>query len=123
VAFIAFGGAISGQGSNVFGATAQVLFVAVDLGVLGDTVRLTEPLYSDHMLRAGWFSLGDNFDPGDGTTRDYWRSAIWCDFPQTLWTPNATHSGSGLDPLTVLATRIRWSLSPGTSGYLEVFAL
>lgn len=121
--FIPFEGSISGQGSNVFGTEAQVLFVAVDLSVLGETIRLTEPLYSDHMLRAGWFSLGDNFDIGDGITQDYWRAPIWCDFPQTLWTANATHVGSGLDPLTVISSRIRWSLSPGTSGWMRVFAL
>jgi hypothetical protein len=123
MAFVAFAGAVSGTGSAAFAGPSQILFVAVDLDVLGLGVRLTDPLGSDHMLRAGFFALGDNFDNGSGTAHDYWDAPIWCDFPHQRWTPNPTHIGTGLDPTTVIASRVRWSFGPGTSGFMEVFAL
>lgn len=123
MAFVAFSGSVSGQGSNTFAATDQILFVAVHLSALGLDVRSPDLGITDHILRAGWFSLGDHFDNGSGTAYDYWRAPVWCDFPNTLWTPIPTHEGTGFAPTTLVASRIRWSFGPGTSGYLEVFAL
>lgn len=123
MAFSAYHDTVSGTAEVSLAATSQILFVAIRLAVVGDGVRYVEAGRTDHLLRAGWVSLGDHFDIGDGTDRNYWRAPIWADFEHTLWTCNATHVGTGLDPTTVVASRVRYSFSPGTTAEVLVFAL
>lgn len=123
MAFAAYADTVTGTAEIDLGSVVQVLFVGARVVTLGDDARLTEPLRTDHMLRAGWFSLGDHFDIGSDTDRNYWRAPIWLDFPTTLWTSNPTNVGTGLDPTTTLASRFRYSLSPGTEVQFLVLAL
>lgn len=123
MAFVAYHDTVSGTAEISFAATSQVLFVAVRLSVVGDTVRYTELGVTDHLLRAGWVSLGDHFDIGDGVDRNYWRAPIWVDFEHILWTCNPTHVGTGLDPTTMVASRLRYSFSAGTTAEILVLAL
>jgi len=112
---------ISGTGIADLGGVQNLLFFGVFLDVLGLDVRLTEPARTDHMLRAGWVALGDHFDAIGGVDRDYWRAPIWLDFPAVLWTPPSTETISTV-PVSLLASRLRWSLSDGTSGHIFVLA-
>ena len=123
MAFVAYHDTVTDSDVVAFAGASQVLFVAIRLVTLGDDVRRTEPLRTDHILRAGWVSLGDVFDINGGGNDDYWREPIWADFPNTLWTPIVTNVGAGLDPATVVASRVRYSFSPGTEAEVYIFAL
>lgn len=103
------------------GGVVNILFWAVHLDALGGGVSYPEGTRTDYQLRAGWVSLGDHFSAIGGVDRDYWRAPDWLNFPDTLWTPNSTQTISGV-PATTLASRLRYSLSPGTSGHIFVLA-
>jgi hypothetical protein len=116
---VLFDGDISDAGAADLVGGSNIFFVTVHLTALGPLVSIPWSSDTDHILRAGFFSLGDHFDIGDSDVHDWWRAPIWIDFSDTLWTPLPTTDSSG--PLTVVATRVRWSLSVGTTGHLHVF--
>jgi hypothetical protein len=113
---IAFDSDVSGDGSASWSA-AGVLYVSCDLLALGFLPRVVDN--SDHVIRAGWFSLGDNFDIGLGA-HDYWRAPIYINFETQLWTPEVTGDGGG-SAFVVTATRIRWHFATGVDAHLHVF--
>src|ERR1700686_2165126 len=110
----------TGDGSAVFSGGNSVLYVSVEITTVGPLATLIEPSISDHLLRLGWFALGDAFDTGIGTL-DYWREIVWCNFVNNLWTPlpSADNSGS----TSGLASRIRWWFGPGTTAHIHVLGL
>jgi hypothetical protein len=114
---VPFDSDVSGDGTADW-ATIGVLFVSVDLTTLGPLPRPVDN--TDHVIRAGWFSLGDSFDVGLGTF-DYWREPIYADFEHTLWTPNSTGDGGGA-LFTTVASRIRWHFADGVSAHIHVLA-
>lgn len=75
----------------------------------------------DHVLRAGWLSLGDSLVLPSSSAEDYWRLPIFLDFERLFWTPTPT-GGPGV-PFTVIASLIRVHMAVGVSGRLYVFGL
>jgi hypothetical protein len=117
MAFVAFDSDVSGSGSATWSA-AGILFVSCDLTVLGENPRPVDD--ADHVVRAGWFTLGDSFDIGLGTF-DYWDAPIYVDLVHTRWLPQPSGDQGGTF-FTVLASRIRWHFAPGVTAHLHVFA-
>lgn len=116
---VLFDNDISGDGISDLVGSNHVLFWECHLTALGGDVRELEVTAPDHILRAGWVSLGDRFTIGTGPFLDRWRQPVQLNFLETLWTPIPSDSPGG--SLSVLATRVRWHLSPGTLGHLFVF--
>lgn len=110
---------ISDSGAADLVGGSSVLYAAIHLTALGPLVTVPWAGETDHILRAGFVTLGDHFDIGDGDSHDWWRAPIWLDFVDTLWTP--LPSGDSGGGLVVQATRVRWSLSPSTTGHLHIF--
>jgi hypothetical protein len=117
-----FDGDVSGQGAADLVGGSRVLYVAVHLSALGDQVHGTGDTVTDHILKAGFVSLGDHFSIGVELPHDWWRAPIWFDWEDTLWTPIPSADAAG-GALSVQATRVRWYLSPGTAGHLSVFGV
>lgn len=111
-----FDSAVSGSGSASW-SSAAVLFVSCDITTVGLGPRIVDD--ADHIIRAGWFSLGDSFDIGLGTF-DYWRLPIWVDFVHFLWTPIPSDLVGGA-ALALTTTRIRWHFESGVIAHLHVF--
>lgn len=110
---------IAGDGSAVL-TGSNVFFLVCHLTATGGPVRELEQGSPDHILRAGWLSLGDQLNVIGGVDLEYWRAPIWLDFIDTLWTPvpSGIHAGAAL---TLLATRVRWHLAIGCAGHLYIF--
>jgi hypothetical protein len=110
---------IAGGGSDLLTGTSNLLFWTVHITNVGPEARPLEVAVPDHYLRLGWISLGDHFSEGTDPARDWWRQAVWLDFIDNLWTPPAT--GETTISFHVQATRIRWYLTPETTGHLYCF--
>lgn len=118
---VLFDNDILGDGiSDLIGGT-HVLYWECHLSALGGDVRELEVTAPDHILRAGWISLGDRFAIGGGPAMDRWRQPFQLNFLETLWTPTPSENAAG--PFSLTASRVRWHLSPGTLGHLYVFGL
>lgn len=110
---------INGSGADTFPGN-QVLFLTVRTTTIGPEVRAPSLADPDEVMRLGWFSLGDSIDDGSGAA-DYWRDPVWINFLNLLWTPTpSTESGTALG---LIATRVRWRLSLGTTAHLHVFGV
>jgi hypothetical protein len=114
---VEFDGDVSGSGSASW-TTSNILFVSADLTTLGLDPRPADD--SDHVLRAGWWTLGDEFDIGLGTF-EYWRPVVHVNFTHQLWTPDPSGIQFG-NPLTLVASRIRWHFAPSVLAHLHVFS-
>lgn len=108
---------ISGDDTDVLPSN-QVIYAVAWLSALGGDVREGDA-HSGQILRAGWFSFGDLFNVIGATDREYWREPIYLNFQGTLWTPDPSTSGGG--PLVLIASRVKWHLSVGTTGHLYVY--
>jgi hypothetical protein len=118
---VVFDGSVSGSSSASLGGGVHVIFWSFDLTTAGEDVRHTPPFSVDHLLRVGFIALGDNFDGGVGTAFDHWQEPHWINYEHTMWLPEPALDGGGT-VLTQFASLVRWSLSPGTEGWLHVFA-
>jgi hypothetical protein len=100
----------------------EVLLVCCRLtGIPPNVVSHPDATAPDHLLRAGWLSLGDTFSlPGD-TPREYWRYPIYLDFETLFWTPVPTDSAAG--PFRCIASLVRVHMAPGVAGQLYVFGV
>lgn len=105
-----------GVGDLVGGNSVQ--FFLVHLTALGFGVRHPVDLDDDHLLHAGFIAFGRSLNFIGGVTRDYWHQPIWLDWTDSRWVPQPNQNSAGI--LAVVATRVRWRLSPGTSGHLYV---
>lgn len=110
---------ISGTGQIDFGAVRNLLFWSAHIAQRGDLVHEVN-LPSGQLYRVGWVSLGDHFAVGGVSDRFYWREPTWLFFDENLWTPVLTTPGA--PPPTLLASGIRWYLTPNTLGRLFVLA-
>lgn len=117
MAFVAFDADVSGSGSSSW-STAGILFVSADLTTLGGNPRPIDD--ADHVIRAGWFALGDEFNVGLGTF-EYWDSPIYVDFEHFRWLPQPSGDQGGTF-FTVLSSRVRWHFAPGVAAHLHVLA-
>lgn len=118
---VVFDSSVSGSGSSSLGGGVHIIFWSFDLTTSGDDVRATPPFSVDHLLRIGFIALGDTFDGGIGTSFDHWQPPVWINFEHSMWLPVPALDGGGT-PLTQFASVIRWSLSPGTVGWLHAYA-
>lgn len=99
----------------------QVLFVAVDLTAIPPSVSSVDATAPDHILRAGWFSIGDSLILPGSPAADYWRLPVHLDFEQMFWTPIPTTVGG--TPQVVIGSRIRLHFAIGVTGRVYVFGL
>lgn len=114
-----FNSVVSGEGDANTASPYHVWFVAADVVTIGPGVGQMGRDVAGHISAAGWFSLGDAFDIGEGSF-DRWRDPIWFNFEHTLWTPVPSTDNSG-NPLAIVAPRIRYWVSPGTEVRLYVY--
>src|SRR5258708_34849073 len=117
-----FDGDVADSGAADLVGGSRVLYAACHLTALGNLVHGTGDGLADHVLKAGFFSIGDHFSIGVALPHDWWRAPIWLDFIDTLWTPVASADAANA-PLCVQATRVRWFLTPGTHAHLSVFGI
>lgn len=113
---------ISAAGVDNLVGTSRLLFVALEITAIGGLVRDSGDGQPDHILRAGWFSIGDNFSVDTGPLMDWWRPPVWIDFEDLLWTPSPSYDAAG-GALALQATRFRWWLSPGTTAHVYIFGV
>jgi len=99
----------------------QVLFVACRLTVVPFNVSHPDASAPDHILRAGWLSLGDSLVLPGSSAEDFWRLPIFVDFQNTFWTPIPTTVGG--TPQVVIASLIRVHFAIGVTGRVYVFGL
>lgn len=109
---------ISGQGTDDLVGGNYVSLVRFHATALGG--RVQKPLAWDDTFRlqVGLISLGDSSSSIGGVSRTYWRLHQYLDYPDVLWTPDLSDSAVSLTP--PIDTKIRWALSPGTTGHLLV---
>lgn len=114
-----FDSVVSGTAAVDLPAPSHVIFVAADITVMGPGVGQLGQDLGDHRSRVGWFQLGDHFDIGEGAI-DRWREPVWINWDGVLWTPvPSTDSGGGA--LSVVAPRMRYWFSAGTSVRLYIY--
>jgi hypothetical protein len=99
----------------------QVLFVAIHVTTVDPSVSHPDATASDHLLRAGWFSLGDSLILPSSSAEDYWRPPNYFAFERMFWTPDPTTVGG--TPQAVIASLIRTHFAAGCSGRVYVFGL
>jgi hypothetical protein len=111
--------------SDISGAAAaslsgsRVLYIAWNVLVDGPGVHLGATIDPLALLGVGLVALGDDLTViGDGAG-DHWHAPIWLNIRAGLWTPEPAADPSGFT--SMVATRIRWAISPGTSVHLHVF--
>jgi hypothetical protein len=104
---------ISGAGLVSLGPTlTQISFWTVHLTTLGPEVRPLEASSPDHILRAGWVAMGNFLSQGQQAAGGYWLAPTWLDFDHSYWAPDSD--------LRAFWTHIRWCLTTGTLGHLQV---
>lgn len=108
---ILYNASISSHGSASLSAGDQILFAAVHFSTLPTGRRMLN-LYDDHALRMGYISFGDTINIGGGPVAFY-RTPIWLDFTDVLWTPDP--SGNGGVNLGLYASLVRWDLGDGVA--------
>jgi hypothetical protein len=109
---------ISGAGVGDLVGGNSVQFFLCHLSALGPEVRRPVDLTDDQLLRAGYIAFGRTLSLIGGVSRDYWHAPIWLDWQDTRWIPQPNQNSAGV--LNIVATRVRWRLSPGTAGHLYV---
>lgn len=102
---------------NLTGGTS-VQFFLCHLTSIGGLVRPLDELPDDRIVRAGWITFGRTLNLIGATSRDYWHPPIFLHFADQRWVPDPNQSNTQI--LTLVATRVRWYLSPGTEGHLLV---
>lgn len=110
-------------GDQVLGLVGgnQVIFVAIDLTTVDPSVSHPDSTASDHLLRAGWFTLGDSLILPGSAAADYWRDPMYFSFERLFWTPDpSTLSGA---PGVMIASLIRVHFAFGCAGRVYVFGL
>lgn len=109
---------ISGSGIDDLTGGNAVQFFLLHLTTIGPTARQLDGLADDRIIRAGWIAFGRTLNLIGATSRDYWHAPIFIDFADRRWIPEPNQNSSTV--LTIVATRVRWYLSPGTAGRLLV---
>lgn len=112
------------SGSNQYNFSGNMVqYMLVYLDVLGPDVRVTDLNNVDQIGFAGWLSLGSDSEYQGSPTRTYWNERIWINFQAFQWHPIPTVHAFDTPDFAVWASRIRWALSPGTHGFLQVIGI
>jgi hypothetical protein len=118
VPFALYDDDISGSGSAVLGGSS-VFYVAWDVTSIGYQARNTGSLDELNFAGLGGFALGDSFSIVGGSAVDRWHEFHYFNVEFGLWTPEPSAVGGSF--AVAIATRIRWSLSFGTTCHLYVY--
>lgn len=102
--------AITGSGVIDFGGPQNVDHVTVHVTTFGGLCRFPDDGVTDHVLRAGWISLGYELTEGGQDTAIYWLPPWHIAFEHTLIPLELN--------VTYPVTAFRWFLSPGTTAYV-----
>jgi len=109
---------ISGAGQADLVGGNSVQFFLCHLTATGPGVRRVIDATDDQLLRAGYIAFGRTLTLIGGVSRDYWHAPIYLDWDNQRWIPEPNQNSAGV--LNIVATRVRWRLSPGTTGHLLV---
>jgi len=115
-----FDAEVSDAGSASWVGFQEVLYVATHVVTLGPGVRSAGDQVDDHVLRVGFWALGDNFAIAPDAAHDWWHPPVWCDFVDQLWTP-VPSTDAAHQALALFASRVRWAFGLGTTVHLTVF--
>lgn len=111
-------GTISGQGEASFSSNRPT-YLLWDVVTLGAGVQSLDPLNTDRLAKFGWVSFFYHQDPGGEFDKKFYDEPIWLNWLQGRWqTYPATSGGAG--QLMIFGDGIRWSISLGSSVYIEV---
>lgn len=113
--------AISGDQQFAFSGGNEVILVAIALDPVPFNVSHPDSSAPDHLLRAGWFSIGDSLVLPSTPAEDYYREPVFFGFERLFWTPVPT--GSGGPPFTLIGSFIRTHCSTGVTGRAYVFGV
>lgn len=115
---ILFESTISGSGSSSFSATRvnYVLYHTITVGPVPKPLSMAD---IDHCLRIGWFTLGVTVSIPDFGSQVFWRPPIWFNFFNSEWSSIPQTDVSAND-FGTWASEVRWALSPGVDGWLQV---
>lgn len=84
----------------------------------GDVTSFYSALGSRRVLRAGWIAFGTQYDPGDGTTREFWSPPQFFEFESGfLFPPGRQNTAPGVGNYY---DRVYWHLEPGQVGHIWV---
>jgi len=116
-----FDDTVSDAGEASFTATRvnYWFYHSFELGPMVQEVAVRD---SDFLRRIGWVTLGTEIDVPDLGSLPFWREPIYLNFYNTLWS-SVPQTDVAANDFGVWATRIRWSLSPGSVGRLVVFGV
>jgi hypothetical protein len=117
--FVAFDDTVSGIGSASLGAS-QILYVATEVTVDGPQIHHPNEWDLTTLLGVGFWQLGNDITSGGIITGVAWAEPHWIhtDIAQWIAPPGLV----GADFSIWLADHIQWTITPGTSVHLVVFA-
>lgn len=109
---------LSGAGDAVLGGS-RVFYVAWEITTVGPTIRYPHSWDPNTLLGAGFWQLGNDLTDlglisGIGWAEPHWLASM---IGQWIAPPGLV----GTEFSAALATRIRWTLAPGTEVHLYVF--
>lgn len=110
---------IANAGIVGFGGVKHVQQVYVWIRAYGGQVTHPDATF-DHVMRAGWVSLGLQSSIIGAVSSGYWRPPIWLNFQGTWWTPDPQSSEAGVLNFDQ-ADQVRWCLSAGTLAHIYVY--
>jgi hypothetical protein len=105
---------ISGEGEYTFSPVALVSGL-VNLTSLGPKTTVYGTGSTRRVNNAGYFALGYNFADARSTTESWYHAPMWIPFEHWTFLPYYFTGG-------IFAERVKWHLTPGTSGYLLLFS-
>lgn len=108
---------ISGEGVATF-TNSPIEGVAYAFTAFNSATSFYSTLSPHRMIRGGWLSFGARYDPGDGTTREFWTPVQFFDFESGfLFPPGRQNVSAGVGNYF---DRVRWGLEPGQAGHIWV---
>jgi len=109
---------ISGHGVVTF-TNSPVESVVYALTTLPERASLESIDTPYRLMRGGWLSFGNQFDPGDGVTRELWSTLRFLDFVSGfIFPPGRANESAGVGNYF---DRIRFDLGETGAGHIWVY--